>query len=283
MITKPLKWHGGKHYLAKRIIELMPPHTHYVEPFLGGGAVLFAKPCNGISEVVNDSDGELTSFWQVLRNPELFERFYRTVEVTPFCEAIWQDACRTVATGPVDRAVAFFIRFRQSRQGLGRDFSTMVKRTRRGMNDHASAWLSAVAGLPEAHRRLSRVVILNRDAIDVIRQNDGDKTLFYLDPPYLHATRSSVGEYRQHEMTDADHARLLDLLAGLRGKFILSGYASELYERHASANGWHLETVPIDNKASGGRQKPQRVECLWMNYWPFSGLPQAQRDDVRPD
>ena len=25
----PLKWHGGKCYLANRIIALMPPHLHY--------------------------------------------------------------------------------------------------------------------------------------------------------------------------------------------------------------------------------------------------------------
>jgi DNA adenine methylase len=31
-LTPPLKWHGGKHYLARRIVEMMPPHTHYVEP-----------------------------------------------------------------------------------------------------------------------------------------------------------------------------------------------------------------------------------------------------------
>jgi SNF2 family DNA or RNA helicase len=32
-VSKPLKWHGGKHYLADRIISLIPPHTHYVEPY----------------------------------------------------------------------------------------------------------------------------------------------------------------------------------------------------------------------------------------------------------
>ena len=40
ILTPPLKWHGGKHYLASRIVGLMPPHLHYVEPFFGGGTVL---------------------------------------------------------------------------------------------------------------------------------------------------------------------------------------------------------------------------------------------------
>jgi DNA adenine methylase len=35
-------------------------------------------------------------------------------------------------------------------------------------------------------------VILNQPAIEVIRQQDGEATLFYLDPPYLHETRATL-------------------------------------------------------------------------------------------
>jgi DNA adenine methylase len=38
-MNQPLKWHGGKHYLAQQIVALMPPHTHYVEPYCGGEGV----------------------------------------------------------------------------------------------------------------------------------------------------------------------------------------------------------------------------------------------------
>ena len=56
-LTQPLKWHGGKHYLASEIIALMPRHIHYVEPFFGGGSVLLRKPFEGVSEVVNHDPG----------------------------------------------------------------------------------------------------------------------------------------------------------------------------------------------------------------------------------
>lgn len=63
----PLKWHGGKHYLAQDIVAMMPPRCrrpgnpaaddtgwlHYVEPYFGGGAVLLANDPIGISEVAN--------------------------------------------------------------------------------------------------------------------------------------------------------------------------------------------------------------------------------------
>jgi DNA adenine methylase len=62
-VNSPLKWHGGKRYLAKRLVAMMPPHLHYVEPFAGGLSVLLAKDPEGVSEVVNDLDGELSNFW----------------------------------------------------------------------------------------------------------------------------------------------------------------------------------------------------------------------------
>jgi DNA adenine methylase len=65
-LTPPLKWHGGKHYLARRIVALMPRHTCYVEPYGGGLAVLLAKNPEDVSEVVNDLHGGLTHFWRVL-------------------------------------------------------------------------------------------------------------------------------------------------------------------------------------------------------------------------
>jgi DNA adenine methylase len=269
MITKPLKWHGGKHYSAKRIVKLMPAHTHYVEPFFGGGSVLFAKPFDHVSEVVNDINGELTNFWHVLRSPELFDRFYRIIEATPFCEAIWRDAGNCASGDPAGRAVAFFVRCRQCRQGLCRDFATVVKRRlRNAMNENVSAWLTAVAGLPSVHQRLKRVLILNRAALDVIRQQDGPQTLFYLDPPYLHETRSSVGEYGQHEMTEADHVGLLNLLAGIRGAFILSGYPSRLYEQHAARHGWSSTSWQLPNQASSRKAKELRMETVWLNFTP---------------
>jgi site-specific DNA-adenine methylase len=39
----PLPYIGGKHRLAKQIIELFPKHTTYVEPFAGGAQLLFHK------------------------------------------------------------------------------------------------------------------------------------------------------------------------------------------------------------------------------------------------
>jgi DNA adenine methylase len=267
--SAPIKWHGGKSYLAGKIIDLMPRHTHYVEPFFGGGAVLFNKPpslIEGHSEVVNDIYGELVNFWKVLQSAESFPEFRFRLSLIPFSKPHFDEALNSSAEDPLERAIAFFVRFRQSRQGLGRVFATMSRtRTRRGMNEQVSSWLSAIEGLDEAHGRLQRVVIFNEDAIQLIRREDDPESFFYCDPPYLPETRAVKNAY-SFEMDDKQHEDLLAALGNLKGKFLLSGYPHRIYQRAAERHGWRCVEIEIDNKASSLKTKPTKIECLWMNY-----------------
>jgi DNA adenine methylase len=264
-IRAPLKWHGGKHYLATRIVALMPPHLHYVEPYAGGLAVLLAKDPEGVSEVVNDRSGELTNFWRVLQRADSFARFQRVIEAVPFSEVQWRQADERVShPDPVARAIAFFIRCRQSLAGRMDSFAPLSRRrTRRGRNEQASAWQSAVQGLPAVHARLWRVAILDRPAVEVIRQQDGPGTLFYCDPPYLPGTRAAPEVYG-HEMSEADHRELLDMLRQCRAKVMLSGYPSALYD--AALASWTRHTFEVPNNAAGGKAKDRETEVLWCNF-----------------
>jgi DNA adenine methylase len=270
MTTNPLKWHGGKQYLADWVLSLAPEHTHYVEPYFGGGAVLLAREPGG-SEYVNDLNTNLAEFWECLRNPTLYSELQRMLDMTPMSEEMFVECQGIIESpdtriSPVTRAWAFFVVARQSRQALMKDFATMSRtRTRRGINEQASSWLSAVDGLAEVHARLQSVVITNKPALEVIRQQDGHETWFYVDPPYLHTTRQTTKDY-QHEMSEQDHRDLLSLLASISGKFSLSGYPSDLYSEYARIHGWRCEVKEIDNKASSKATKDIKQECLWMNY-----------------
>ena len=147
-IVQPLKWWGGKHYLAKDFIAIMPRHLHYIEPYAGGLAVLLEKDPfdkskfwgskgyeQGVSEVVNDINRELTNFWQVLQREDTFAAFRRRIEATPFSQVEWRNAearQHPVADLDVEAAVAFFVRCRQSRAGGFNAFATLSRnRTRR--------------------------------------------------------------------------------------------------------------------------------------------------------
>ena len=77
-LVKPIKWHGGKEYLADWITSHFPHHLHYVEPFCGGASILLRRDpsrnwmvtdgshlpsyLKGSSAVINDVDGELMNF-----------------------------------------------------------------------------------------------------------------------------------------------------------------------------------------------------------------------------
>lgn len=286
MVASPIKRHGGKGAfngkLARWIISLMPERdgswNRFVEPYFGSGAVLFNLDPEGLSEYANDIDGELTHFWSTLRQKELSDELIRALSTTPLGEVEFSYAKHASSIGgmnlhiissgdAVSRAASFFVRNRQSRQALGKDFVTPTSRTRRGMNEQVSAWLSAVDGLPDAVERLRRVEVWNRPALDVIDKLDSEKTVFYLDPPYLSETRrNGGGEYGPHEMSERDHDLLLGKLGAMQGRFLLSGYRSEMYDSFSAACGWNRHEFEIVNNASSKPKKEKKVECVWTNY-----------------
>lgn len=247
---------------------MFPPHLHYVEPYCGGCSVLLAKDPEGVSEVVNDINHKLTNFWNVLQSDAWFAKFKRKVEAIPFGEPSYYNSVLYNIFDDdldiVDRAVNFFVVCRQSLAGRMKSFAPLSKnRVRRGMNEQASAWLTAIEGLPEVHNRLKRVVILNKNALEVIKQEDSPNTFFYLDPPYLHETRTSKDVY-EFEMTKEDHVELAVFLYDIKGKAMISGYPSELYKN--LYQNWNMKTFDLPNNSASGTKKRRMTEVIWFNY-----------------
>ena len=106
--------------------------------------------------------------------------------------------------------------------------------------------------------RLRGVTIENLDARDCLKRYDGEKTLFYVDPPYPRGLRERTAAGYRHEMDDEEHEALLILLRSLKGQVVVSGYASALYDEALS--GWvRMERrARVDGSGSA-------VEVLWLN------------------
>jgi len=279
-IKTPIKYPGGKSYLAGRIAELMKdkPHICYIEPYCGGCSVLFARDPDfnwshdpkqpGCSEVINDYYEALMTFWKVVADPNKFKILRQNLELTLFGQDSFTaayDLLRSSYTDPIVIATAFFIVNRQSRSGSGKMFITpVVNRTRKGINDHVSAYLSAIEGLTEAHARLKTVVITNQDAMYFVNKyKDNPNVLMYLDPPYPLSTRTTTQLY-ERELTDDEHYTLIDAIRDAEAGVILSSYDNSIYNE--GLTDWNRLNIPVKKHMSGKKAKPEAVEVVWYNF-----------------
>ena len=265
-------WYGGKFSHLSWLLPLLPACHHYCEPFAGSAAVLLNRAPSPV-ETYNDLDGEVVNFFRVLRDQG--EEIARAIALTPFAREEYYEAIHgsEEELSAVERARRFFVRARQTRTGLAQTASlgrwaNCRDTSRAGMSGVVSRWLGSVDGLPEAAARLLRVQIENRPAVDLINLNDSQRTLFYCDPPYIHASRGDAKAYC-HEMTDADHRRLADVLHGVRGKVAVSGYRCDLM--HTLYAGWYRYDAQSKQTHS---VKDARQESLWTNY-PLAPLVKA--------
>jgi len=268
-IRPVVKWHGGKRYLYRQIISLFPDHEVYVEPFGGAASVLLNKKPSPV-EVYNDIDGRIVRLFRVLRsNPD---EFRRRLILTPYAEEEFEtakrgadddlfQAGRNEVVDEIELARRDYVLWRLSFGGQGRSFSMTVRRSRRGMADVVSGFLSAVdEQLPLIVERLRRVQILNRDALDVIRRFDGPDTLFYCDPPYYPDTRTHPNMYH-HEYSEEDHEELLSTLLGCQGNVLVSGYDCDLYNE--MLKGWEKFVFCVSNHTAKMEEKNTRCEIIW--------------------
>ena len=261
-------WYGGKYVHLGFILPHLPTDAeHFCDVYGGSAAVLINREPAPV-ETYNDLDSELVSFFAVLRDEP--DQLVRQIGLTPFSREELVKACaREPGLPPMERARRFYVRARQTRTGLAQTSSEgrwahCVLTSRAGMAGAVSRWLGAAERLPEIAQRLQRVQIENAPALEVIRRYDTPGTLFYLDPPYVHDSRGDRTAYG-HEMTDADHRDLAAVLGSIKGRAVLSGYRSALYDELFAR--WHR--VDADEKLCNS-SKGKRQECLWMNFEPVA-------------
>lgn len=251
-----MRYHGGKWELAPWIISHFPAHRIYCEPFGGSASVLMRKP-RSYAEVYNDIDGEISNLFRMLR--EQPEELARLCTMTPFAREDFGAAWDAGECSPMERARRTLVRSHMGFAGVAMFRKTGFRAFSINSGSHAAKqWALFPEHLACMGERLRGVVIENRDACDVMAQQDTPDTLHYVDPPYMQETRDKGDDYR-HEMNDDDHAKLAVVLRGLRGKVCVSGYPCAAYEGHF--NGWRR----VERHAEAEKSRP-RIEVLWMNY-----------------
>ena len=259
-----IRYHGGKFRLASWIISYFPSRETYVEPFGGGASVLLSKSPSRM-EVYNDLDQDIVNFFEVLRDQTLAEKLAFQVELTPYSRSEFLNA-RAETNDRIEQARRLVVR---AQMGFGSAGATKGNTgfrldTARGGSDIVTIWQRQPEVIRQAAARLKKVLIENRDAIKVIQDHDREDTLFFIDPPYVLDTRNMGGKAYRHEMSNADHEQLINVLNSCKGKIILCGYDHTIYE----ALNWKKVIKSV--AAAGQSGSVLREEILWIN-------PQAEK------
>lgn len=256
----PISYYGGKQKLVAKILPLIPEHNFYVEPFVGGGAIFFAKQPSKI-EAINDTNKELINFYYVLQNK--YVELERMVKVTLHSRNLHRDA-NVVYSNPhlfdeVKRAWAVWVLSTQSFSsmldgswGYDKACNTTTKKIANKRNQFSE----------EYAQRLQNVQLDAADALYVIQSRDTPDTFFYCDPPYYN---SDCGHYDGYSKQDFEN--LLDLLSKIKGKFLLSSYPSPLLQQYCKAHKWPFKTYEqgVSVNAKSGYLK-RKWETLTANY-----------------
>ena len=180
-VERPLvRYYGGKWLLAPWIITHLPKHRTYTEVFGGGASVLLRKK-RAPHEVYNDMDKEIVNLFKVARDhsAELILR----VQLTPYARDEYLLAMEPTAD-PIEKARRTLVR---SWMGFGTDALLQLKASgfragTRITTSTARNWQAFGYKIEPVLNRLQGVVIENRDAFEVLAQQDIPEAVHYCGP-----------------------------------------------------------------------------------------------------
>ena len=268
----PFSYYGGKQRLAKRIVKLLPPHTVYVEPYCGSGAVYFKKglpPSPNSSyyrEVLNDTNGLIINFFRVMQNSALQTQLIERLQWTIYSQddfRLAQKLCKNPSSDVIEMAWAWFCNINwgvSHRDKSGFGYAVLSA-------ESATTHYNAVDRLKAYKNRLQRTTVFNEDALRVIERFDSPQTVFYIDPPYPDTNQGAYGGFTQQDFED-----LITVLKTCKGSIVLSCYDNKIipsdwikYEFEAIASGKGVTGVNRNHtEKSNYRDDARRIECVWV-------------------
>lgn len=260
-LKTPISYYGGKQNLVTTILPLIPPHTTYIEPFVGGGAIFWSKRPSEV-EVINDYNRELINFYECVQNN--FVELEKMVRISLHSRSLHKDAS-VVYDNPhmftkIKRAWAVWVLASQS-------FSSMLDGSW-GYDKIKGTTSQKIANKRDAFTedlaiRIQNVQIENTDALRIINSRDYNDAFIYCDPPYFN---SDCGHYDGYSKEDFEN--LLKMLQNIEGKFLMSSYPSEILAQYTKQSGWFTKSVEQKVSVANATNKPakKKIEVLTANY-----------------
>lgn len=244
---------GGKRILSKKVIHKInqTPHEAYAEPFVGMGGVFLRRDQAPKMEVINDINGDVANLFRILQRH--YPQFMETLRFQITSRREFDRLSRTDPSTLTDleRAARFLYLQRLAFGGKvrGQNFGVSMQGGRFNL-------LKLAPQLEEIHERMAGVTIENLPWRAFIERYDRPGMLFYLDPPYW----GSEDDYGKDVFTRAEFSELAEVLARIKGRFILSLNAVQgVFETFA---GFSIEEVDCTYSIAGGTHSKAVTEVI---------------------
>lgn len=277
-INSPFRYAGGKFYARKLILEYIPPHTHYVEPFAGGASIFFAKDKVSYN-YLNDIDQELINVFKTLRDHSeelisLLSLRSKTIQSIPvelydIKSGNTLPASKELHTffknsftpyNDLERALRWFYLNRTSYSGI-----MNVQNMYWGYGDKYSMqpknW---PANIQRTSKKLQDVKLTSLD-FEVVIDNAPDGSFLFVDPPYF---RADQDKFYNHAFSKDDHFRLCACLKRNANRVVffltydnvdeiraLYHWVEEIHDRE-----WNYCIQRTDDQRNGTNRKGERYK-----------------------
>lgn len=227
---------GGKTEMLKKILERIPKHKHYVEPFCGGASVFWYKN-ESKSSVLNDLSDLIVNFFRVAK--------LKSYELNKLLDATLKSRVDRIQAAnfiknkekhtDVELAWAFWVNYTLSVGFAGGGFTT----------DNRYTILKRKELLKSLLYKLENTTIEKMDGVQCIKVYDkwGKDTFIYIDPPYIDTCHFDYNEY-----TKQDYINLLNQLSKTKANWMLSSFDNEILTEYTNKLQWKIEKFPRNNK-----------------------------------
>ena len=218
----------------------------YIEPYGGSVDMMFVKERSKF-EIINDKNEEIINIFRALRDEpsEIIKRL-NSQKTTP--ESFDKALKKQQFEDYLDQAATNLLLRKMSKNGMKQKFQKP---------SNPITWKNNIKSLNLYAKRIHDVYITNKNALEIISIFNTKDSFLYCDPPYLHENKVSKNVYSS-EMTPECHIELYQMLNEFKGKVVISGCLSPLYNR--LYKNWNLEKKRID------KSKLKVTEVIWKNF-----------------
>jgi DNA adenine methylase len=236
---------GGKSKIAGKIIEQIPDHTIYVEPFIGGGSVFFKKKEAEVN-VINDLEKDIYDIYKDVTMTDNIDDFDFSHPVNR--EEFTNYLNNKTIEDPKERLRRNLY---LSKRSYSSNRTTPAVAVRNGIGNLKK-------NFQEIKNKLLNTIILNKDFREVIKEYDGENTFFYLDPPY--SKLNPKWGYKENVLTKEE---LFKVLKSIKGKFLMT-YDHTPENVALFKNDFVVEEIDQIYELSGKRKEVK--EIIVKNY-----------------